>query len=77
MILDVCELDPELVEVAEKWFGLERNGTGRGGGGTLRIHIEDGVSFVKGRATRLEEAHKRGFYKASTIYDVGLLHNPE
>lgn len=57
MSLDVCELDPDLVNVAEKWFKFEKSNT-RGGGG-VNLYIEDGVSFVTNSAANLKEKKKR------------------
>ena len=49
--MEVCELDGELVEVAEKWFGFERNASG------ISLHIGDGVEFVKKRAGKGREGN--------------------
>ena len=38
--MEVCELDSELVEVAEKWFGFERDAS------RMTLHIGDGIEFV-------------------------------
>lgn len=38
--MDVVEIDPEMVVVAEKWFGFSQ-------GERLKVFIEDGVKFVK------------------------------
>jgi hypothetical protein len=62
----VCELDPELVDVAEKWFRFER---GAAGGGGVNLHIEDGVSFVKKNAASHNEKKKKRRYSA-IILDV-------
>ena len=61
--MEVCELDPEMVGVAEKWFGFERSarGGGRGGGGEgVSLHVEDGASFVVRSAASLKEGKRRG-----------------
>ena len=57
----MCELDPELVEVAERWFGFERTIRGGGGGGEgVCVHVEDGISFVVRSAANLKQGKKRG-----------------
>ena len=42
--MEVCEVDPELVDVAQKWFGFQPNASG------VHVHVEDGVSLVKRKA---------------------------
>ena len=42
--LEVCEVDPDLVNVAEKWFGFQPNAS------RVSVHIEDGVSLVRRKA---------------------------
>ena len=43
--MEVCELDSELVEVAEKCFSFERDSN------RMTLHIRDGIEFVKRCAT--------------------------
>lgn len=38
--LDIVELDPEILKVAEDWFGFSQS-EGR------RVHLADGVKFVE------------------------------
>ena len=65
----MCELDPDLVEVAEKWFRFERarGEEGGGGGGGINVHIEDGVSFLKKNAACLKEKKKKGEFKMQSL----------
>ena len=51
--MDVCELDPELAGVAEKWFGFERSS------GKVSLHIEDGTEFVKKTSAANQETDKK------------------
>lgn len=37
--VEVVELDPKMVEVAERWFGFSQ-------GERMKVHIRDGVEFV-------------------------------
>lgn len=39
--MDVVEIDPEMVSVAERWFGFVQSGD------RIKVFIEDGVLFVK------------------------------
>ena len=62
MSLDVCELNPDLVNIAEKWFKFEKSNTrggGGGGGGGINLYIEDGISFVTNSAANLKEKKKK------------------
>lgn len=43
--MDVVEVDPEMVSVAEKWFGFVQ-------GNRMRVFIEDGLLFVKEAKTQ-------------------------
>ena len=36
----MVEIDPEMVSVAERWFGFVQ-------GGRIKVFIEDGLQFVK------------------------------
>lgn len=45
--LDVVELDPDVVRVAERYFGVEEDGG-------LRIHVDDGRMFVKRTANHYD-----------------------
>ncbi len=45
--LDVVELDPDVVRVANRYFGVEEDGG-------LRIHVEDGRMFVKRTTDRYD-----------------------
>ncbi|MCE2438715.1 MAG: fused MFS/spermidine synthase [Candidatus Latescibacteria bacterium] len=45
--LDVVELDPDVVRVAERYFGVDADGS-------LRIHVDDGRMFVKRTTDRYD-----------------------
>ena len=45
--MEVCELDPDLVEVAKRWFGFQSNAS------RMCVHLEDGVGLVKRKAAVL------------------------
>lgn len=47
--MDVCEVDPDLVKVAETWFGFRQNSN------RMSVHVEDGVHFVHEKAANTEE----------------------
>lgn len=38
--MDVVEIDPEMVSVAERWFGFVQ-------GDRIKVFVEDGILFVK------------------------------
>ncbi len=46
--LDVVELDPEVLSVAEKWFGFRQSER-------VRVHVSDGVQFVEDAADKKSE----------------------
>jgi spermidine synthase len=47
LILDVVEIDPSVVEVANQYFGIEEDGK-------LSIHVDDGRVFVKRASERYD-----------------------
>lgn len=65
--MEVCELDSDLVQVAERWFGFKRDSSSR-----MTVHIEDGVGFVKGRAASTEEIGKVEYRKFS-VYTAQVM----
>ena len=38
--MDVVEIDPEIVSVAEKWFGFMQ-------GKKLKVFVDDGIHFIR------------------------------
>ena len=64
--MEVCELDPELVGVAENWFGFRRDA------GRMTVHVGDGVGFIKNRATTTE---MRGNEHGGTSIYKHVCHN--
>ena len=62
MSVDVCEVDQDLVKVAEMWFGFKQHLY------RMTIHIEDGVQFVLKKAASTE-----GICKLSKVTTYLLL----
>ena len=50
--VEVCEVDQDLVKVAETWFGFKQHSE------RMTVHIEDGVQFVHKKAASAEGAGK-------------------
>lgn len=50
--MDVCEVDPDLVRVAEMWFGFNQNSD------RMTVQVEDGVDFILKKAASTEEIGK-------------------
>lgn len=64
MNVDVCEVDPDLVKVAETWFGFKRNSD------RMTVHVEDGVHFVLKKAASREERGKVHVTVTSLLWTV-------
>ena len=47
--MEVCELDENVVEIAEKWFGFQADSL------RMSVHVGDGVDFVRNRETTQEQ----------------------
>ena len=62
--MEVCELDSELVEVAEKWFGFERDAS------RMTLHIGDGIEFVKRCAA---DEKKRGWMIIEFLWSTPIV----
>lgn len=67
----MCEVDSDMVEVAEKWFGFERS--------CISVHIEDGVKFIKkrGKTADNEEGLTHTNCRGSKITSLSLIFDPQ
>ena len=65
--VEVVELDPAMVEVAQRWFGFTQD-TRR-----MTVHMEDGVGFIKKKATCAKEGEISAHTHLAVVYCVFML----